>query len=66
MTGRDFCYWLEGYLDASREIGPEQVRAIRERLGQTCQSGPDWYPSMPVYTSTTGTTLPDLTRRYGT
>lgn len=34
MTSRDFCYWLQGFLELSEknEISPRQVEIIRNHL----------------------------------
>jgi hypothetical protein len=34
MTSRDFCYWLQGFMEVSdaKEVTPEQLAVIRNHL----------------------------------
>jgi hypothetical protein len=33
MTSRDFCFWLQGYLEINGFCGEREIATIRRRLG---------------------------------
>ena len=40
MTSREFCMWLEGYLDNRGKLHPSEVNEVKDKLKQICDELP--------------------------
>ena len=40
MTSREFCMWLEGYLDNRVKLSSREVDAVKDKLKLVCDDSP--------------------------
>ena len=49
MTSREFCMWLEGYLDNRGKLHPSEVNEVKDKLKRICDdSSKPWREQYPT------------------